>query len=477
MVLPAVGEAFDILYKNTKPIYDVLAATLFSTDVQLKLKYTDMLVFSGFEGESRDLLKSLSYQQRKEQVEQAENAQRIYEDQRKKQEKLLVLLNGEMFQQIEFVIHTLEQLFDICKYNYITTMHLFDKEYMPDVLDNAPRFKAVPIAELESAFIDMLYISDGFSLNTSVARAVIVLAEQKNERALSEAESERLMTCMKKIVSVFRRFFSPELLRNFVAVIRNEASFTGDSAKYSAKILEDCAHRFKSQFEADTQRIRTEIQDEFIFRQIGSLFETRPLLAVQGYNADTNRLLLQNNISVFSWTTPLQIVKTFVSYFITEQLLALMNDIIVEGFFENQTYKTDFAASVFECGEFSTNIQAFEATFARGGENDMSVINSYLQDGHQNPDLFKKLEKLVSAANANVEHLIHAIVVSFSELTEKMDALFADAKRSKPVYVSNIKILFTSVRNRDNMYQVEKDFPKWRNFLDIMKNYVIITAG
>ncbi|MDI9387369.1 MAG: hypothetical protein QM387_07250, partial [Spirochaetota bacterium] len=52
--------------------------------------------------------------------------------------------------------------------------------------------------------------------------------------------------------------------------------------------------------------------------------------------------------------------------------------------------------------------------------------------------------------------------------------LLSEAKKSNPSDISNIKLLVSSVRNKDAAEELENNFSKWMFFIDIMQNYVII---
>ena len=57
-----------------------------------------------------------------------------------------------------------------------------------------------------------------------------------------------------------------------------------------------------------------------------------PLLELQAYNADTNKILKDESAESFLWITPVQIIKTFLNRFFEEQTTGFLNDIILEGF-------------------------------------------------------------------------------------------------------------------------------------------------
>ena len=121
----------------------------------------------------------------------------------------------------------------------------------------------------------------------------------------------------------------------------------------------------QAQFKADEQRIKAELKDEKISAELQILFPDTPLLPLFGYNNETNLKIRDVSTSAFMWITPLQILKTFISVYFTESIRSLLNDIVVEGFFANQGYKTDFSAKVFTCSESLMRIEEFEKKFEK----------------------------------------------------------------------------------------------------------------
>ena len=104
----------------------------------------------------------------------------------------------------------------------------------------------------------------------------------------------------------------------------------------------------------------------------------------------------------------------------------------------------------------------------------MAVLNGYIKDSHTDADFVKKLERCVDNINEQAHQVVQTIVTNIVELYKLLGELFVDAKKTKPDIISNIKVLMTSSRNRDNARQLEQQYEQWGIFLDIMKNYAII---
>ncbi len=48
----------------------------------------------------------------------------------------------------------------------------------------------------------------------------------------------------------------------------------------------------------------------------------------------------------FQWILPMKILKTFLLEYITPNVKNLLNDLVIEGFFNNPNYKTNFSTMV-----------------------------------------------------------------------------------------------------------------------------------
>ena len=102
------------------------------------------------------------------------------------------------------------------------------------------------------------------------------------------------------------------------------------------------------------------------------------------------------------------------------------------------------------------------------------MLLGYLTDSHSNPDFMRTLAHAIDVANIEAKKLIQSEVSYIVQLSKRIEELLPDSKKTSPEHVSNIKVLFTSPRNRDNTEYLETSFPKWNILLDIMKNYDII---
>lgn len=475
LLLSSVGEAFVLAYQHTKIIDNIISTTLFSEDQHLNNKYAGLLISTGFTPEQRTLYEGLSYDNCKKDAQAMGYKYHWADEQRQKLENVIKILNGQEFKKIEIILNGLELLKDLCRFNFVSAIHQFDRSFAPDSSNYNKHFEPIPIASLEDVFIDLYYIVANLEITSSTARAIILLDEQRRGKSLDENETDKILTSLKKLSMIFKKILSADNLTKLISLIKHETEPKLTCANYDNKYINNFSEKLQNQFMLDDQRIKTELQDNLISIEVKSLFGNRPLKELYGYNNDLSNLLVRFGSKNLLWITPMQILKTFMTYYFIEPVQNFLNGIIVEGFFNNTTFKSDFSASVFACNEAINRLQNFEEAFAKNGDFDLALIKSYANEGRQNPDLLKKLSQLIDNANIKAYDILDSVVQSFSDLRICIDNILIDSKMAKPEQISNIKVLFMSSRNRDSADILEKDFSFWKNFIDIMRNYVIIS--
>ena len=77
--------------------------------------------------------------------------------------------------------------------------------------------------------------------------------------------------------------------------------------------------------------------------------------------------------------------------------------------------------------------------------------------------------------NRTAKDLIQDEVNHVFQVYKIAGEILLESKKANSDTISNLKVLTLSSRNRDNTEILEKQYGLWTIFLEIMKNYVIIT--
>ena len=468
------GNAFYVLYKETAFIQGILQETINSENVQIANHFVDLLISTGFSGDYKQKLASLSYENLSNTIMNATNQHKAFEEQTRNLESIIKFLHTPEFRKIELVLCQVDKLYDLCRFNYMSALHLFDKNF--DVTSTTPNYSNVDLALLEDILMDLYYIVGNYEITNTQARVITVLAEQKNNGSINGEYHEKIMNSLKKIASVLKKVLSKEILLSMLKIIKKNPNLTLPTGKFNQNKISLFTIRLQKHHAANIERLQSEIQDKKIESDIKILFENKQIYNFQHYNPETNRFLQNAGFPSFIWVTPATVLKSFVSQFYTDQIQALLNDIVVEGFFANPAYKTEFSTKVFACTETLGRIKEFEQKFEKDGAFDVAVLRNLAIESHKNADLGKKLIKQIETINAVAHHLLRKEVKAFKDLYSIISSLLSESHKSKTENITNIKMLFLSTRNRDAVEILEKEFNLWNFFLEIMKNYVIINS-
>lgn len=125
LILPNFAEAVRILYVNTKPIDALLSDTIGSTDIQKSARFESQLVITGFSMQEQKIITSLSYDSRKEELDNTNlTISQIFDGQQRRLDKIISDLNTDAFKQIDSEILAVRHLADFCKFSFIYILRI-----------------------------------------------------------------------------------------------------------------------------------------------------------------------------------------------------------------------------------------------------------------------------------------------------------------------------------------------------------------
>ncbi len=473
MILPNFAEALRLLFVNTKPVYDILSDTICSEDFERNRHFTEQLLLTGFPVEIQDVMETLSYENRKVRARESDSLTRSMEMEHRQLEKILKHLNTPDFIRIDTVLDRIKQLGDICKFSYMTALRIFDVNYSTSSV--SPNFQAVPAELLESSVTDLYYVVAGMDISTSTCNAIIALNQLYHKGNVTAEQNAQLTSSLKKIQSLLRHVFTEENLINLIKIGKKNPDFTPEKASYEGNYRKKYADYLEDRFNVESNRLKTELQDELITTEVAQLFGNNPLAHVNGYNNELNATLKAGSPQSFTLTVPVQILKTFLQMYYDGHVKPLLNDIAIEGYFNTPAYKSDFASNVYAVNESMERIKKFEEKFQRNAAFDEAVISSLIRDSHKDTSFQNKLKEIVDSVNKAAKDLLQTEVNNIFHVYKVVGEILLESKKANSDIITNLKVLMLSSRNRDNSELLEKQYGLWRVFLDVMKNYVILT--
>lgn len=472
------GEAIYALYKNCRVLDNLFSTTVSPSDIQRQKRFEAQLIVTGYSLADQSALSELSFENRKADVlAEQKNPDRIYLHQRKQFERLVKELNSENFKKMDEELLNLRQFVEFCHYSFVPFLQIFDTNFIPANFSYQPSYVEVPVSKASNLLEDLYYQTNGLRISTGLAEAVLALAQLKKGEELSTSEKETYISSLKKINYVLNKILQQNKLKTLIRLCKQDLNYEPGVAKYSGSPRQDFANMLQTRFDSEEQRIKTEIQDETITDEVNILFPDNQMEEVGPYNQTYNSLLQEEVSMAFKWILPLKILKNFLKIYLPSSVKGLLNDLVIEGFFNNPAYKSNFSSIVYSCINADVEVQNFEDSFGVNKKNSIAVLESYIKDSKKDKDFYKRLDKMVQIINNDAHNVLQAQVTALFSLYKEMGELLADAKKPSSEIISNLKVLMLSSRNRENTSFLETQYGNWNIFFEIMKNYVIINTG
>jgi len=468
------AEALRIMFVNIRPVEELLSNTLFSDDLTRSKKYKDRLFNTGFDEESNEILESFSYENRKQGAKMAPDEGKYFENQKRELNKILTNLESPEFLKIDGVLDSLKQFYDICKFEYIPTLRLFDGNFNT-ARSYTPSFKAATPELIANKLLDLYFVLADFDISYSIGQALVALMELLHGENADDAAKQKLFACLKRIQGVRKQVFTDNNLIALIQVGKKNPNYEVPREYYKANTRKKFADSLKEKFYIDESRIKSELQDERIMEEVLKLFGSSVLTGVVGYNKDLNQELKENSPVDFKYVLAFGVLKTFLMLFYGEGVRNLLNDIIIEGFFTNPAYKSEFSMKVYAVNDSMDRVEGFEKAFDRNGEYDESYILKLIRESHKSNENLEQLKEVVKEINEKAKKIIHTEVHHLYALNGLIQEVIDESKKPGSENIANLKVLLVSSKQKENYMTLEEQHIKWDWFFEIMKNYVIIT--
>ena len=178
LLQPNFAEIFRVLYENAKPISDILTRTINSEDIPHNGRFEAELIITGFDEASQERFDSLEYENRKKAIMESDSPMnKLIESQKRGMESLLKQLNAPGFMKIDDTLSALKQLADLCSFNYINVVRLFDKDF--DGLASTSLGIVSPVApEMVAPILqDLYYLTGNFKITIAEEQALFALKQ------------------------------------------------------------------------------------------------------------------------------------------------------------------------------------------------------------------------------------------------------------------------------------------------------------
>ncbi|NOY09756.1 MAG: hypothetical protein GXP33_13045 [Spirochaetes bacterium] len=471
-VLPGFAS---ILYEFTMllmPVYELLQKTIDNKDPKLSDLYRGYLIESRIPPEKRKKLKDFTYNSIRERVLNSISPESELKLIGHEFMNILKLFSAPEFNRIDIEYKQLEKLLSICKIDYEKILNRFDPKLRLLQLNYKPSFSPVPEEDVINEILDIYYVIWGLELSFGVENNLSLLLERLNKSNADELKY-KINKTINRMQQLLNKHLAPTTLLFLIRAIKKDPFYAPEADKEMQHYLDKYITKLTERFQHSRDLIIRERRENAIEQDLKALFGEAELLTAEGYNEEYSGILNDEGFDSFKYIKPLMIVKSFVVAKFEKNMRENVNKIIIEGYFESESFQNRLSNLYYGCDKIMNEIIGFEEEFT--GENKISVrtIQSYLKSYHSGKNVTSLLNRVVQSANSKAFSIIDDTTNLFYRLASTLLEIINDYKQNTPTFISNLKVI-GGIKNREFIGNLVKDYNDLIKFVRIMKNFIII---
>jgi len=469
------------IYQYLQPIKETLSATIASPDKRVSEHSRDFLIELVLTPEQRKIRKGFIFADRSAAImNQKLNPERAIEEQGKQFGLFLKILDSQLMHQAGTLLDKLDTLIDFCEFDFNSLFSYFDPAFKThtghDSTVEAPSFHPVEVAEIVPVLLDLYYLLSKLEINSSIIELFAILEARKNKTDLNDELKNKINKSFQAILWLLQNRLGKNTLLSIIRLTKEDPEFKPEQPIIKNDYILEYKNRITEFFQSDSQKMLKELQSNEIQSLINTTFSGRMLETMEGYTNSTNSLIQEFTPFSLEWIKPLEIIKTFAKWYFDPHFKQILRSLIVEGYFNNRSLQSALSSPYYYCEAVLSKLQEFEILFEENQPCSIKILTGYLTEMEKGMDFEKPLRKMIENMNGHAKALVQQTVNQYAEVFNFSMLIIEDNKKPMPEYITNIKTLTGSTKNNESFVYLEKEIGVFRNFLEIMKKYAIVST-
>lgn len=498
-LLPAFASALYQFFQFLQPLRKNLYATIANPDKRIADRCREFVLETALTPEEKKLRLSLLYPDRlNELLKNTKNTAAVLAEQEKKFIQYIRLTENENFKKSASVLEELFLLRDLCDFNFQGILITFDPVFQilpendgqneensgqnpdaagePEKAPRQPNFQSIPVSELAPQLLDLNFLMQDVNLSHDVEEAMLLLSAFMQKTQVTADMQTQFNRIFQSVSWQMTNRISAEFLLDIIKLEQRNPDFIPQNPeREKTDFIRLYQDRLKEIFQSDSKKLIQSIRKNETEKLIEQIFGKIPLETISGYNEENSALISEFTPFSFDWVLPLRLVKTFTNVFLEERFRKIFDAVIVEGFFASRTVQSSFAAAFFFCTGIPQRMENFETLFSDRKPLSIAVIKSYVEGIKAGGDFDSQLRNAVDSANLQAKNLIQQSASNYAELLSFAEIILEENRKIVPDLITNIKTIAASTKNAESFKNLDNDFQIFKNFLELLKKYAIIT--
>lgn len=371
--------------------------------------------------------------------------------------------------KLESEYYLMYKLNTLSTFNFDLFFSKFDSDYRGT---GKPAFAPIIGDEILNDLKDLYFLITSLPAKTDLVSAFAKLfgRTQEDFKHLAKKAQQSVNLIYKMISDEL----SPGIILNMCRYISEESKLKINVDQKIFGILEKYRKQIEDRFIKNKDYVIEKYSEKSLQQDIQDLFKGKHLLKIEGYTDELIKLIEENNFSPISGIQAIRITKTFILEIYEEQIKETINQLILEAFFNEKDFQTDFSNKFFSANELKDYMLGFEESLSTTGKNSFQYLKTVLHNFRANTATGEnKVIKLIETTNDRIRHANEKCADILYQLGTSLYKIIQDYKSPKPTYISNVKNI-RGGQNKEFINNLASSYNSTAKYIKIIKNFVMV---
>jgi len=266
---------------------------------------------------------------------------------------------------------------------------------------------------------------------------------------------------------------SPDKIMNLCRFISEDIRLKINVEQKQASILDKFRKEIEDRFSKTKDIVLEKYSEQTLLQDIKALFKGQDLLKIKGYSEEISNSLDANNYVSIAGIQAFRITKTFIMVNYETNIKETVNTLILEGFFTEKEYQTQFSNIFFAINELKESFLEQEEIIANSGSYSLRNLQMFLTKATSSNDA--KVIKTIENINERIRGVNKKVGELFYNFGNKIFEILQDYKSQKPLRITNIKTL-KGMQNKEFIGRLVNSYNDIAKYIKIIKTYVVINS-
>ena len=461
-----------LLYSYIIQYNKILDETLFNKDENKSLLFLNHFMESYLTEDLRNKREKFSKEAMWERVMESENPSKVIKDIENEFIMYKNVLTRNNMPRVEGEYYLLYKLNTLATFNFELFFSKFQSDY---IVGTSPVYSPINGEDILNDLKDLYFLIGSIPQKADLTSIFTKLFSLRREdfKALAKSAQHAVNSTFKLISDEV----SPQIILALCRYISENIKLKINIDQKTFSIIEKYKQEIESRFNKSKNFVVEKFSEKSLQQDVHTLFKGKPLLKLNGYSDDLLKTIQDCNFEALSGIQALRITKTFILEVYEPIIREIINTLIIEAFFEEREYQTEFSNVFFAANELKTFILGVEENLSGTSRNSFSFLETLLKNYRATKSASEnKILSLIEILNQRIKLGNEKSADILFKLATHIFNVIQDFKSQKPAHVTNIKTI-KGAQNREFINQLAASYNDIAKYIKIIKNFVAVDSA